>query len=109
MPFLSPGDLSDPGIEPASLTSPADGFSINSATGGVTDQFAAAQELLGSKNSNALYCEACGPGQALRICYNILLAIGMIETADAMNLGIRLGPDPKLLAKILNVSSGQHW
>ncbi|OWK16654.1 hypothetical protein Celaphus_00011421, partial [Cervus elaphus hippelaphus] len=40
--------------------------------------------------------------RALRICYNILLAIGMIGTADAMNLGIRLGPDPKLLAKILN-------
>ena len=111
LPFLTPGNLPDPGINPVSLMSPVlvGGFSINSATGGVTDQFAAAQELLGSKNSNALYCEACGPGQALRICYNILLAIGMIETADAMNLGIRLGPDPKLLAKILNVSSGQHW
>ena len=56
-----------------------------------------------------LYCGACGPGQALRICHNTLLAIGMTGTADAMNLGIRLGPDPKLLPKILNVSSGQHW
>ena len=56
-----------------------------------------------------VYCGACGPGQALRICYNTLLAIGMTGTADAMNLGIRLGPDPKLLAKVLNVSSGQHW
>ncbi|KAJ1062708.1 hypothetical protein K5549_021445, partial [Capra hircus] len=65
-----------------------------------------AQELLGSKDSSACYCGARGPGQALRICYNILLAIGMTETADAMNLGKRLGPDPKLLAKILNVSSG---
>ena len=33
----------------------------------------------------------------------------MIGTADAMNLGIRLGLDPKPLAKILYVSSGQFW
>jgi 3-hydroxyisobutyrate dehydrogenase len=39
----------------------------------------------------------------------MLLAISMIGTVEAMNLGIRLGLDPKLLAKILNMSSGQCW
>ncbi|KAB0358915.1 hypothetical protein FD754_003071, partial [Muntiacus muntjak] len=51
-------------------------------------------ELLGSKDSNVLYCGACGPGQALRICYHILLAIGMIGTADAINLGISAAYNP---------------
>lgn len=63
----------------------------------------------------------------------MLLAIGMIGTAETMNLGIRykrvfesvalicgvgdiavlftrrLGLDPKLLTKILNMSSGRCW
>ena len=52
---------------------------------------------------------AVGTGQAAKICNNLLLAISMIGTAEAMNLGIRLGLDPKLLAKILNMSSGRCW
>uniref|UniRef100_A0A452E7M5 3-hydroxyisobutyrate dehydrogenase, mitochondrial n=1 Tax=Capra hircus TaxID=9925 RepID=A0A452E7M5_CAPHI len=47
--------------------------------------------------------------RAAKICNNLLLAISMIGTAEAMNLGIRLGLDPKLLAKILNMSSGRCW
>uniref|UniRef100_A0A8I3P2C3 3-hydroxyisobutyrate dehydrogenase, mitochondrial n=1 Tax=Canis lupus familiaris TaxID=9615 RepID=A0A8I3P2C3_CANLF len=77
--------------------------------GGVEDEFAAAQELLGCMGSNVVYCGAVGTGQAAKICNNMLLAISMIGTAEAMNLGIRLGLDPKLLAKILNMSSGRCW
>uniref|UniRef100_A0A8D1R3G2 3-hydroxyisobutyrate dehydrogenase, mitochondrial n=1 Tax=Sus scrofa TaxID=9823 RepID=A0A8D1R3G2_PIG len=77
--------------------------------GGVEEEFAAAQELLGCMGSNVVYCGAVGTGQAAKICNNLLLAISMIGTAEAMNLGIRLGLDPKLLAKILNMSSGRCW
>ncbi|XP_075414358.1 3-hydroxyisobutyrate dehydrogenase, mitochondrial isoform X2 [Tenrec ecaudatus] len=77
--------------------------------GGVEEEFAAAKELLGCMGSNVLYCGAVGTGQAAKICNNMLLAISMIGTAEAMNLGIRLGLDPKLLAKILNMSSGRCW
>eukprot|EP00069_Balaena_mysticetus_P004813 bmy_04685T0 len=41
--------------------------------GGVTDEFAAAQELLGYKGSNVVHCGALGTGQAVRIGYNTLL------------------------------------
>ncbi len=44
-----------------------------------------------------------------KLCNNMLLAIGMIGTAEAMNLGKRLGMDPKLLAGIINTSSGRCW
>ena len=77
--------------------------------GGVEEEFAAAQELLGCMGSNVVYCGAVGTGQAAKICNNLLLAISMIGTAEAMNMGIRLGLDPKLLAKILNMSSGRCW
>ncbi|XP_055455396.1 3-hydroxyisobutyrate dehydrogenase, mitochondrial-like [Psammomys obesus] len=77
--------------------------------GGVEDKFAAAQELLRCMGSNVVYCGAVGSGQSAKICNNMLLAISMIGTAEAMNLGIRSGLDPKLLAKILNMSSGRCW
>ncbi|XP_036309629.1 3-hydroxyisobutyrate dehydrogenase, mitochondrial isoform X2 [Pipistrellus kuhlii] len=77
--------------------------------GGVEEEFAAAKELLSCMGSNVVYCGAVGTGQAAKICNNMLLAISMIGTAEAMNLGIRLGLDPKLLAKILNMSSGRCW
>ncbi|MBN3287677.1 3HIDH protein, partial [Polyodon spathula] len=77
--------------------------------GGVEEEFTAVQELLTCMGTNVVYCGEVGTGQAAKICNNMLLAIGMIGTAETMNLGIRLGLDPKLLSKILNMSSGRCW
>ncbi|XP_036372252.1 3-hydroxyisobutyrate dehydrogenase, mitochondrial-like [Megalops cyprinoides] len=77
--------------------------------GGVEQEFTAAKELLGCMGANVVYCGQVGTGQAAKICNNMLLAIGMIGTAETMNLGIRLGLDPALLTQILNMSSGRCW
>lgn len=77
--------------------------------GGVEQEFDAAKELLSCMGANVVYCGEVGTGQAAKICNNMLLAIGMIGTAETMNLGIRLGLDPNLLSKILNMSSGRCW
>ncbi|MBN3287037.1 3HIDH protein, partial [Polyodon spathula] len=77
--------------------------------GGVEEEFTAVQELLTCMGTNVVYCGEVGTGQAAKICNNMLLAISMIGTAETMNLGIRLGLDPKLLSKILNMSSGRCW
>jgi 3-hydroxyisobutyrate dehydrogenase len=39
----------------------------------------------------------------------MLLGISMIGVAEAMNLGAALGIDPKVLAGIINTSSGRCW
>lgn len=39
----------------------------------------------------------------------MLLAISMIGVSEAMNLGINLGLDPHMIAKIINTSSGRCW
>ncbi|XP_015229608.1 PREDICTED: 3-hydroxyisobutyrate dehydrogenase, mitochondrial-like [Cyprinodon variegatus] len=77
--------------------------------GGLEEEFQAAEELFTCMGANVVYCGQVGSGQAAKLCNNMLLAIGMIGTAETMNLGIRLGLDPKLLAKILNMSSGRCW
>ena len=77
--------------------------------GGPEEEFQATTELINYMGANVVHCGQVGTGQAAKICKNMLLAIGMIGTAETMNLGIRLGLDAKLLAKILNMSSGRCW
>ncbi|XP_064615066.1 3-hydroxyisobutyrate dehydrogenase, mitochondrial-like [Liolophura sinensis] len=77
--------------------------------GGPQPSFDDAKKILSLLGKNIVYCGEVGTGQAAKICNNMLLAISMIGTAEAMNLGMRLGLDPKLLAGILNTSSGRCW
>lgn len=77
--------------------------------GGQESGFARGKTILEKMGKNVVHCGPSGTGQAAKICNNMLLGISMIGTAETMNLGIKLGLDPKMLAKILNMSSGRCW
>ncbi|GIX94516.1 3-hydroxyisobutyrate dehydrogenase, mitochondrial [Caerostris extrusa] len=77
--------------------------------GGKESEFEAVKELLLCMGENAVHCGSVGTGQGAKICNNMALAISMIGTSEAMNLGIRLGLDPVNMSKILNMSSGRCW
>ncbi|GFW07978.1 3-hydroxyisobutyrate dehydrogenase, mitochondrial [Trichonephila clavipes] len=72
-------------------------------------EFNAVKDILLCMGQNAMHCGPVGTGQGAKICNNMALAISMIGTSEAMNLGIRLGLDPKMMGKILNMSSGRSW
>jgi 3-hydroxyisobutyrate dehydrogenase len=65
--------------------------------------------LLRHMGKNIVHCGASGTGQVAKICNNLLLGISMIGVSEAMNLGAALGIDPKVLAGIINTSSGRCW
>lgn len=48
-------------------------------------------------------------GLSAKLANNYLLAISNIATAEAMNLGIESGLDPKKLGELINGSSGRCW
>lgn len=50
-----------------------------------------------------------GAGVCGKLANNYILAINNIATAEAMNLGIRWGLDPKVLADMINSSTGRCW
>jgi 3-hydroxyisobutyrate dehydrogenase len=77
--------------------------------GGTEADFNQAQPILAAMGKNIVYCGAAGAGQAAKVANNMLLAITMIGTAEAMSLGTALGVDPKVLAGIINTSSGRCW
>ena len=57
--------------------------------GGPEKEFAGTKTMLVNMGKNIVYCGKVGSGQAAKICNNMLLAINMIGTAEAMNLGMR--------------------
>ncbi len=71
--------------------------------------FASIRPLLAAMGKNIIHCGASGTGQVAKICNNLLLGISMIGVAEAMNLGVALGIDAKVLAGIINSSSGRCW
>lgn len=50
-----------------------------------------------------------GSGVSGKLANNYILAINNIATAEAMNLGIRWGLEPKALAEMINSSTGRCW
>jgi 3-hydroxyisobutyrate dehydrogenase len=56
-----------------------------------------------------VHCGGAGAGQVAKLCNNLILGITMNAVSEAMNLGVKLGADPKTLAAIINTSSGRCW
>lgn len=71
--------------------------------------FARAEPLLRNMGKNVVHCGGAGTGQIAKICNNLILAISMAGVSEAMGLGVALGMDPKVLAGIINTSSGRCW
>lgn len=77
--------------------------------GGSKSEFDRIKPILECMGKNIVLAGDQGLGLAAKICNNMMLGISMIGTAETMNLGIRLGLDKKVLAGILNTSSGRSW
>jgi 3-hydroxyisobutyrate dehydrogenase len=71
--------------------------------------YARIKPVLAQMGKNIVHCGGPGTGQVAKICNNMLLGISMIGVAEAMNLGAALGIDTKVLAGIINTSSGRCW
>jgi 3-hydroxyisobutyrate dehydrogenase-like beta-hydroxyacid dehydrogenase len=75
-------------------------------TGGLV---ARVKPILGHMGARVLHLGGQGAGLAGKLANNYLLAVSNIATAEAMNLGTKLGLDGKVLADLINSASGQCW
>lgn len=90
-------------------TGGAEAGTLTFMVGGSDADFEAALPILQAMGKNIVHCGAAGNGQVAKVANNMLLAISMIGVAEAMNLGVSLGMEPKTLAGIINTSSGRCW
>ncbi|MGH1410715.1 MAG: 3-hydroxyisobutyrate dehydrogenase [Aeromonas sp.] len=77
--------------------------------GGDAADFEAAKPLLACMGQNLFHAGALGAGQIAKMCNNMLLAIHMAGTAEALALGVKEGLDPAVLSTIMGKSSGNNW
>ncbi|WP_237066982.1 3-hydroxyisobutyrate dehydrogenase [Microbulbifer guangxiensis] len=77
--------------------------------GGEASAVEAARPVLSAMGANIFHAGPAGCGQVAKICNNMLLAIHMIGTAEALQLGVDNGLDPKVLSDIMKASSGDNW
>ncbi|WKD50213.1 3-hydroxyisobutyrate dehydrogenase [Microbulbifer spongiae] len=77
--------------------------------GGDSHDVERAREILRHMGVNIFHAGPAGSGQTAKICNNMLLAIHMIGTAEALQLGVDNGLDPKVLTEIISKSSGANW
>ena len=90
-------------------TGGAEAGTLTFMVGGSKTDFDDARPLLSMMGKNIVHCGGPGNGQVAKVVNNMLLGISMIATAEAMSLGVSLGMDPKVLAGIINTSSGRCW
>ncbi len=77
--------------------------------GGEAADVEAAKEVLTHMGANIFHAGPSGAGQVAKACNNMLLAIHMIGTAEALQLGVDNGLDPEALSEIMLKSSGCNW
>ncbi|PWE18036.1 3-hydroxyisobutyrate dehydrogenase [Marinicauda salina] len=87
----------------------AEGGTLTFMVGGSQEAFAKAEPILQGMGKAVIRAGEAGDGQAAKICNNMLLAIHMIGTCEAMNLAQRLGLDPQNFFNIASQASGQNW
>jgi 3-hydroxyisobutyrate dehydrogenase len=71
--------------------------------------FDAVSPILRDMGKSVVHTGGPGTGQVAKLCNNLVLGVSMAAVSEAMNLGVRAGADPAVLAAIINTSSGRCW
>ena len=77
--------------------------------GGSVENVEKAKPILSMMGKNIFHAGDSGSGQIAKLCNNMLLAIHMSGTAEALSMGVKSGLDPSVLSEIMSKSSGGNW
>ncbi|CAK1596494.1 unnamed protein product [Parnassius mnemosyne] len=77
--------------------------------GGRKEDFDRSLPLLKAMGAKQFHCGQIGSGQVAKLTNNMLMGITGMATAECMNMGIKMGLDPKVLLDVLNNSSARSW
>ena len=87
----------------------ANGGTLTFMVGGTEAAFARAQAVLQPMAKAVIHAGAAGSGQVAKMCNNMLLAIHMIGTCEALALAGKAGLDPQKFYEISSKSTGYCW
>ena len=100
----------------AFIDAPMSGGVVGARVGGLTFMVGAGKELIPRVEPILLlmgkkvwHMGPQGAGLSGKLANNYALAINNIAAAEAMNLGIKWGLEPKALATLINSATGKSW
>ena len=90
-------------------TAGAENGTLTFMVGGEAEVVERVRPLLDHMGANIFHAGDAGAGQTAKVCNNMLLAVQMTATAEALALGAAEGLDPETLSAIMQRSSGGNW
>ena len=90
-------------------TAGAENGTLTFMVGGKAEVVERVRPLLEHMGANIFHAGGAGAGQTAKVCNNMLLAVQMTATAEALALGAAEGLDPETLSAIMQRSSGGNW
>jgi len=87
----------------------ANGGTLTFMVGGSDAAFNRAEEVLKPMAKAVIHAGASGSGQVAKMCNNMLLAIHMIGTCEALALAEKAGLDMQKFFEISSKSTGYNW
>jgi 3-hydroxyisobutyrate dehydrogenase len=90
-------------------TAGAEAATLTFIVGGDATILERTRPIFEAMGKNIFHAGNNGAGQVAKICNNMLLAIHMAGTAEALQLGVNNGLDASVLSEIMSKSSGRNW
>jgi 3-hydroxyisobutyrate dehydrogenase len=87
----------------------AEAGTLTFMVGGAAADFEAARDVLRGMGRAVVHCGAPGGGQIAKLVNNYILGASMAAVSEALNMGVKLGADAKVLSSVINTSSGRCW
>ena len=87
----------------------ANGGTLTFMVGGSEEAFARARQVLEAMAKAVIHAGATGAGQVAKMCNNMLLAIHMIGTCEALKLAEKNGLDMQKFYEISSRATGYNW
>ena len=83
--------------------------SLTVMVGGDRQVFEKVEDILSCMGSNVVHVGNIGDGHTIKVINNMLFAVNMAATSEALALGMKAGVDPKILRDVMNSSSGRSY
>jgi 3-hydroxyisobutyrate dehydrogenase len=87
----------------------ANGGTLTFMVGGTDEAFERARPVLEPMAKAVIHAGAIGAGQVAKMCNNMLLAIHMIGTCEALKLAEKNGLDMQMFYEISSKATGYNW
>lgn len=83
--------------------------SLTIMVGGPADLFEECRPVLEALGRNVIHCGDIGMGEVVKVVNNLIAGVSMAAVAEAFNIGVKAGADPRVMFDVVSKSSGSCW